>query len=42
MNFTIRGFTWDLANDLHICKEYEKPAKHILSFNLRNDTISNL
>ena len=25
VSFTIRVFTWGLANDLHICKNYEKP-----------------
>ena len=28
MNFTIRVFTWGLANDHDICKNYEKLAKH--------------
>ena len=30
LSFTIRIFTLDLANDLHICKKYEKPAKHVI------------
>ena len=36
LNFTIRIFIWDLANDLHICrkKKKEKPAKHIILSNL--------
>ena len=34
LNFTIRLFTWGLAYDLHICKKYEKPAKHIFLSNL--------
>ena len=34
LNFTIRVFTCGLANDLHICKKYEKPAKHIILSNL--------
>ena len=25
LNFAIRVFTWGLANDLHICKNCEKP-----------------
>ena len=25
LNFTIRVFTWDLANDLCICKNHVKP-----------------
>ena len=33
LNFTIRVFTWDLVNDLHICKIYEKPAKYIILSN---------
>ena len=28
LNFTRRVFTWGLANDLHMCKKYEKTAKH--------------
>ena len=28
ISFTIIGFTWGLANDLHICKKYEILAKH--------------
>ena len=28
LNFTIRVFPWGLTNDLHVCKKYEKPAKH--------------
>ena len=34
LNFTIRVFTWGLANDLYICKKYEKPAKNIYLSNL--------
>ena len=26
----LRDFTWGLANDLHICKKYEIPAKHAI------------
>ena len=29
LNFTIRVFTWSLANDLHICKKYEKSARAV-------------
>ena len=31
LNFTIRVFNLGLANDLHMCKKYDKPAKHINS-----------
>ena len=34
LNFTIRVFTWGLTNDLHLCKKYEKPAKHVILSNL--------
>lgn len=34
LNFTIRIFTWDLVSNLHICKKFEKPAKHITLSNL--------
>ena len=34
LNFTIKVFTWDLANDLQTCKNYEKPTKHIILSNL--------
>ena len=34
LNFTIRDFTWGLANNLHICKNYENPAEHIILPNL--------
>ena len=34
LNFTIRVLTWGLANGLHICKKYEKPAIHIILSNL--------
>ena len=31
LSFTIRVFTWGLANDLYICIKnvYQKPAKHV-------------
>ena len=32
-NFTIRVFTWGLANNLHIYKNYEKLAEHIILSN---------
>ena len=31
MNFTIRVFTWGLANNHNVCKKYENPAEHILN-----------
>ena len=34
LNFTIRVFTWGLANDLHIFKTNEKLAKPIILSNL--------
>ena len=34
LNFTVRGFTWGLENDLHIRKNYENPTKHIILSNL--------
>ena len=34
LNFTIRAFTWGLANGLHINRYYEKNTKHIIMFNL--------
>ena len=34
LNFTIRIFAWDLVSNLHICKKFEKPAKHITLSNL--------
>ena len=30
----VRALIWDLANDLHICKKYEKPTKHVILSNL--------
>ena len=39
LNFTIRVFTWDLANDLHICKNYKKTTKHIILSNLMYEII---
>ena len=29
LSFTIRIFTWGPENHCHICKKYEKPAKHV-------------
>ena len=34
LNFTIRDFTWGLANNLHICKNYKNPAEHVILPNL--------
>ena len=30
LSFTIRTFTWGLANDLHIFSRCEKPAEHVI------------
>ena len=30
LNFTFRILTWGIANDLHKCKKYEKPAKDVI------------
>ena len=30
LSFTIRAVTWSLENDLHICKKYKIPAKHVI------------
>ena len=30
LNLTLRILTWRIANDLHKCKKYEKPAKHVI------------
>ena len=34
LTFTIMVFIWGLADDLHICRKHEKPAKHIILSNL--------
>ena len=39
LNFRIRDFTWGLANNRHICKNYEKPGKHIILSNLIQEII---
>ena len=30
LSFSIRVSTYGLANDLHICKKYENPYKHVI------------
>ena len=40
LNFTIRVFTWGLANNHDICERYAKPAKNIILSNLILDIIN--
>ena len=41
LNFAIRVYTWGIANDLHICKNYKKPII-LPNFDVTDNTTSNL